>query len=73
MKQRDKLEGPMSADDGPVALKCWGCSGEGAGRVEIIGCNKCQGTGAIFWVGGRTFPYTPEGEKRAKDALKVYG
>jgi hypothetical protein len=72
MSKQGKIQGPMSADDAPIVLKCWGCSGEGGGRVGIVGCNKCAGTGAIFWVGGRTFSYTPEGEKRAKKILKVY-
>jgi hypothetical protein len=50
----------MTDTDIPV-LQCWGCGGDGRdGR-----CFKCRGTGKVFWLNGRAYPYTPEGEKWA--------
>lgn len=42
-------------------IRCFVCHGEGA----YVFCTKCDNTGALFWVDGRAYPYTPEGEKRA--------
>lgn len=47
-------------------LRCWTCAGDG-GRPNSTGkCTSCHGAGKIFWVEGRSFPYTPEGEKAAQ-------
>jgi hypothetical protein len=62
-KPNQTVEGPMFADDGLPVLKCWACNGESRH------CIKCGGTGAIFWVGGYAFPYSPEGEIRARAEL----
>jgi hypothetical protein len=32
-------------------------------------CWHCDGTGRLFWVNGYAYPYTPQGEQRAKKAL----
>ncbi len=50
-----------------TTLHCWGC--KGAARMPHD-CPKCSGTGMLFWAGGYAFPYTPEGEKRARETLK---
>ena len=68
MKPRDKIVGPMSAEDGPPVLRCWACDGGTRPRLFNSKCFKCDGTGAVFWADGRAFPYTPEGEKRALSA-----
>jgi hypothetical protein len=52
----------MSIGDEPdlTVLDCYHCTGANPH------CLKCKGTGSIFWVGGYSFPYTPEGEIWAK-------
>jgi len=57
-------------DDDLTVLPCWECVRDGVlvmSRAETR-CWKCQGTGSVFWVDGRSYPYTPEGEKRARAA-----
>mgnify|MGYP001574178023 CR=1 FL=1 len=56
-------------DDLPV-LQCWRCEGTGE-RHGLSGCPQCLGTGKLFWANGYGFPYSPEGEKRARAAQKV--
>ncbi len=46
-----------------TVLRCHHCS---AGREW---CAHCQNIRSIFWVNGRSFPYSPEGEKRARAAI----
>lgn len=47
-----------------TVLNCWHC--EGTCRDEIDRrCFHCSGTGKLFWMHGRGYPYTPEGEKWA--------
>jgi hypothetical protein len=48
--------------DDLTVLRCHHCS---AGRDW---CAHCQNTRTIFWVSGRSFPYSPEGEKQARRA-----
>lgn len=54
-------------NDDLTVLRCWDCGGIG----EKFGtrCNKCAGSGSVFWVNGRAIPYTPAGEKTARIAL----
>jgi DnaJ-class molecular chaperone len=54
----------------PTRITCPTCEGFGVNRNSQGKCTKCAGTGAVFWVSGYTFPYTPEDEARAKKALK---
>jgi hypothetical protein len=51
-------------DNGPLTFKCWSCTG------EPQGCQKCGGTGRLFYAYGRSYPYTPEGEKRCLKAIE---
>ena len=51
--------------DDLTVMKCWACDGGRDGRNR---CTKCSGVGSIFWVNGRTYPYTPRGEKVARTA-----
>jgi hypothetical protein len=53
------------ADDVLTVLNCWECSPDPAST-----CRKCGGTGKVFWVDGRAYPYTPKGEKLAKSNLE---
>jgi len=43
-----------------TVLKCWHCADYPERR-----CPRCSGTGSVFWVDGRAYPYTEEGERRA--------
>jgi hypothetical protein len=52
------------ADDLTV-LRCWQC--KGIGRLGPFPCHKCQTSGQLFWADGRAYPYTPDGEKRARE------
>lgn len=45
-----------------TVLRCHHCSNT---AVPTSNCRHCAGTGSIFWVAGRSVPYTPEGEKSA--------
>jgi hypothetical protein len=55
-------------DDGDLpVLNCWGCT-NGNPRSW---CPKCHGSFKLFWVDGYSFPYTPEGEQRAKRVAKA--
>ena len=52
----------------PPVIRCFACSGEGSEPARVYGrvvCKTCQGTGSVFWVSGRAFPYSPGGEKLA--------
>ena len=57
----------MKNEDRFDTLQCWTCHGERQRKR----CPKCSGTGRLFWVGGYAYPYTPEGEKRAKEAERA--
>lgn len=48
-----------------TSLRCWECHGQVGGDRR---CPKCSGTGRLFWVNGYAYPYTPEGEKRARQS-----
>ena len=50
-------------EDIPV-IHCHHCRG----GVRTTGCSHCNSTGKLFWINGYAFPYTPEGEQRAKRA-----
>ena len=60
-------------------LRCWNCYGSGWIIKTTVprnpakqrgACPKCDGTGCLFWVGGYAYPYTPQGEKRAREDEK---
>jgi hypothetical protein len=51
----------MDDKEVPV-IDCHHCGG-GERTTE---CWHCNNTGRLFWIGGYAFPYTPEGEMRAK-------
>lgn len=53
------------SDDDLTLLRCFICGGSGRDR-EGDECRRCEESGKVFWAGGYSFPYTPEGEKRAK-------
>lgn len=63
-------------DDDLTVLKCWDCrggfndSGPRGPRGAMGLCRRCAGTGSIFWVDGRSYPYTPEGEKYVRRLLR---
>jgi hypothetical protein len=52
--------------DSLTVLRCWACRGNATGGHK---CIKCAGTGNVFWAYGRSFPYTPDGEGRAKQVI----
>lgn len=47
-------------------LNCWRC----LGIRQKPKCDKCSGTGQLYWTGGYAYPYTPEGEKLAREAIR---
>lgn len=57
----------MTDEDVPT-IQCWACGGRGS---EGAICGKCQNTGRLFFAYGRSFPYTQEGEKRAKSLCRA--
>ena len=57
----------MTTESDLFNVTCWGCSGTGRNTQES--CLKCQGSGRVFWVNGIAFPYSPEGEKAARQSL----
>ena len=56
-------------DDCLTVLSCHNCANVHR-TGERVWCPSCACTGSIFWVEGRSYPYTPDGEKRARAALK---
>jgi hypothetical protein len=54
-----------AAGDDLTVLACWHCD-FASGRRGCDRCAKCAGTGSVFWNYGRSYPYTPDGEKRAR-------
>lgn len=62
----DNSEMPHIRDEMPV-LSCWSCEGGALFRD----CAKCGGTGSVFWVNGRAYPYTPTGERVARSAAST--
>jgi hypothetical protein len=46
-------------------LKCFHCDG------SSMRCTSCCGTGEVFYVYGRTLPYTEEGYRRARICWKA--
>lgn len=55
-------------EDDLTVLKCWHCDGGFYGNHHVR-CWHCAGSGNLFWVSGRAYPYTPEGETYARRAL----
>jgi hypothetical protein len=55
--------GPFVIEDELTVLKCWACPPPTTVSTK---CRKCGGTGRVFWVDGRAYPYTSEGEKAAR-------
>lgn len=49
-----------------TVLRCHHCSAK-----EGIHCMRCHNTRSVFWVDGRSFPYTPAGERDARATLKT--
>lgn len=56
----------MSEDGNIATIRCHHCNG----GERTTGCWHCHSTGRLFWVNGYAFPYTPEGEQRAKREAK---
>jgi hypothetical protein len=48
-------------EDHLTVIRCHYCGG--------IGCITCGNTGRLFWVNGRSYAYTQNGELRAKAQL----
>lgn len=46
------------SDDDLNAIVCFGCGGD----PRAVDCAKCEGTGRVFWVYGRTFPHNEKGK-----------
>jgi hypothetical protein len=53
-----------------TTLRCHNCAN--VDPRENKWCASCASTRTIFWVNGRSYPYTPEGEKRARAALHIH-
>lgn len=54
-------------DEEITTLNCWRC----LGIRQKPKCTKCSGSGQLYWTGGYAYPYTPEGEKQALEAIRL--
>lgn len=61
------MRAPLPADD-LATIRCFKCVG--SGWIGCHKCPKCDNTGRLFWVDGYAHPYTPEGEKRARQNIR---
>jgi hypothetical protein len=60
----------MVYDEELTVLACHHCGYFNRHR-EMDRCVRCDGTGSVFWVSGRSYPNTPKGYDAAVKAKKT--